>query len=184
MSLMGEQLAEEWLNRQGFFTIRGAKIGTGEIDLLAVRRKGKTADCWHYEVQASLRPISYITPASNDERKRGISAFNAKRRTPKQLKKCVAEWLDKKYWDPRKEELRKKLWDGIWHFGLIVGNVRHPEELEIMVASGIKIIKFANILKMIEPKSPTTGTDFIIGASAGADLVDLMFAHDQLDEGY
>ena len=37
MSLMGEQLAEEWLNRQGYFTIHGVKIGTGEIDLLAVR---------------------------------------------------------------------------------------------------------------------------------------------------
>ncbi len=47
MSLMGEQLAEEWLNRRGYFTIRGIKIGTGEIDPLSVRHTWKTTDCWH-----------------------------------------------------------------------------------------------------------------------------------------
>jgi Holliday junction resolvase-like predicted endonuclease len=93
MSLMGEQLAEEWLNRRGYFTIRGAKIGTGEIDLLAVRCRGKTADCWHYEVQASLRPISYLTPASHAERKQGVAAFSAKQRTREQLQRSVAEWV-------------------------------------------------------------------------------------------
>jgi len=36
MALVAEALVEEWLNRKGYFTIRGAKIGQGEIDLLAV----------------------------------------------------------------------------------------------------------------------------------------------------
>jgi hypothetical protein len=32
-----EDLVEEWLNRQGYFTIRGIKTGVREIDILAVR---------------------------------------------------------------------------------------------------------------------------------------------------
>jgi len=35
--LLAESLVDEWLNRQGFFTIRGVKHGVGEIDLLAIR---------------------------------------------------------------------------------------------------------------------------------------------------
>ena len=35
MALVAETLVEEWLNRKGYFTIRGAKTGQGKIDLLA-----------------------------------------------------------------------------------------------------------------------------------------------------
>ena len=37
MPLLAEEVVQEWLNRQGFFTIRGIKAGNSEIDLLAVR---------------------------------------------------------------------------------------------------------------------------------------------------
>lgn len=37
MALLAEEIVEEWLNRLGFFRIRGVKIGVHEIDLLAVR---------------------------------------------------------------------------------------------------------------------------------------------------
>ena len=33
MALLAEELVEEWLNRQGYFTIRGIKFGVHEIDL-------------------------------------------------------------------------------------------------------------------------------------------------------
>ena len=36
MAQIDEQLIEEWLNRQRYFTIRGAKVGNAELDLLAV----------------------------------------------------------------------------------------------------------------------------------------------------
>jgi len=36
MALLAESLVEEWLNRDGYFTIRGVKRGVGELDLLAV----------------------------------------------------------------------------------------------------------------------------------------------------
>jgi hypothetical protein len=32
MALLAEEIVEEWLNRQGYFTIRGIKKGVHEID--------------------------------------------------------------------------------------------------------------------------------------------------------
>ena len=62
MALLAESLVDEWLNRQGFFTIRGIKHGVGEIDLLGVRPNGAGLEGWNVEVKASFRPIGYISP--------------------------------------------------------------------------------------------------------------------------
>jgi hypothetical protein len=35
---MTEELVEEWLNRKGYFTIRGVKLCVQEMDLLAMHR--------------------------------------------------------------------------------------------------------------------------------------------------
>jgi len=61
MALLGESLVEEWLNRDGFFTIRGVRHGVDEMDLLAIRREksGKVIGR-HVEVQISFRPIGFI----------------------------------------------------------------------------------------------------------------------------
>lgn len=61
MALLAEEIVEEWLNRQGYFTIRGVKVGVHEIDLLAVRPTATGLECRQIEVQASVRPVSYIT---------------------------------------------------------------------------------------------------------------------------
>jgi hypothetical protein len=37
MSLLGEEVVEEWLNCNGYFTIRGIKVGVDEIDILAIK---------------------------------------------------------------------------------------------------------------------------------------------------
>jgi len=37
MALLAEKIVEEWLNRQGYFTIRGIKMGVHKIDMLAVK---------------------------------------------------------------------------------------------------------------------------------------------------
>ena len=42
MALLAEQLVDEWLNRKGFFTVRGIKEGVDEIDLLGVRPSKST----------------------------------------------------------------------------------------------------------------------------------------------
>jgi len=36
-------LVEEWLNREGFFTIRGVKHGVDEMDLLAIKPESAPA---------------------------------------------------------------------------------------------------------------------------------------------
>jgi hypothetical protein len=75
MALLDEQLVEEWLNRQNFFTMRGIKCGVDEIDLLAIRPLPAGFECWHVEVQISYRPVGYI---GGDR--------NARRRTPDELR--------------------------------------------------------------------------------------------------
>jgi Holliday junction resolvase-like predicted endonuclease len=48
MSLLAETLVEEWLNRKGYFTIRGIKDSIDEIDVLGVK---SSWHCVHCEVR-------------------------------------------------------------------------------------------------------------------------------------
>ena len=50
MSLLSESVVEEWLNRAGYFTIRGMRYGVSEIDLLAVRYTLQGVEGRHIEV--------------------------------------------------------------------------------------------------------------------------------------
>jgi len=43
MAALAESLVDAWLNRQGFFTVRGLKHGIDEIDLLGVRPNKRRA---------------------------------------------------------------------------------------------------------------------------------------------
>ena len=70
MALLAEEIVEEWLNRQGFFTIRGIKLGVQEIDLLAIRICEDDIECRHIEVTASVRPMSYLTDVPKEIRKK------------------------------------------------------------------------------------------------------------------
>ncbi len=63
MALFAEALVEEWLNRSGYFTIRGVKVGNSEIDLLAV--SPNESDGLHVEVSVSIRPMGYIGGGSS-----------------------------------------------------------------------------------------------------------------------
>jgi hypothetical protein len=58
MALLAEEIVEEWLNRDGWFTIRGIKIGVDEIDILAIKPTANGIRCRHLEVQASFNPVS------------------------------------------------------------------------------------------------------------------------------
>ena len=91
MALLDEQLVEEWLNRQNFFTMRGIKSGNDEIDLLAIRPTPEGLACWHVEVQISYGPVGYIG-GDNSERKR----------TDKELREGVEQWVTKKFTSPKK----------------------------------------------------------------------------------
>jgi len=128
MALLAEELVEEWLNRQGYFTIRGAKIGVDEIDLLAVRfRDGGVVECRHIEVQASVRPISYISTVPKAEQRKGMRPNSAKIRSDELLKIGVAEWVDKKFKKPKKRALMSGLFPSEWTSELVINNIKHEE---------------------------------------------------------
>jgi hypothetical protein len=55
VALLAEEIVGEWLNRQGYFTIRGIKVGVHEMYLLAIRITAISLECRHLEVQASMR---------------------------------------------------------------------------------------------------------------------------------
>ena len=110
MALLAEELVEEWLNRQGYFTIRGIKVGVHEMDLLAIRPSKDGIECRQLEVQASVRPVSYITRVPKSVQKEtGRSATSARVRADGELRQGVREWVQKKFDHPKKRDIRHRL---------------------------------------------------------------------------
>jgi len=174
MALLAEEIIEEWLNRQGFFTIRGIKIGVHEIDLLAIRVCEKEVECRHIEVTASVRPMSYITDVPKEIRTRtGRPPKSPKHRTTEELQVGINEWIEKKFDLPRKRMLRQKLYPGKWSYELVVHKILHQEELDLFREAGIKILHLKDIV--LELGNNKT----VIECASGASLVDLVL----LDSG-
>ena len=169
MALLAEELVEEWLNRQGYFTIRGAKLGVHEIDLLAIRWTGNKLECRHIEVQASIRPVSYLTPLSKSVQKStGRPRNSAKVRSDKELTNGIREWITKKYDHPAKVKLRNQLAPGPWTRELVVHRVRHEREVELIKAENIRVTRLGEVVAALNGENPR------IAAAAGAHLVDLV----------
>jgi len=170
MALLAEEIVEEWLNRQGYFTIRGIKLGVQEIDLLAVRHQSQsinTAECRHIEVQASMRPVSYISRVPKAGQAKGRPANSAKR-SQDELEVGVLEWVEKKFRRTEKRTLMESLWGSEWSSELVVNNVKSEEELNLIESHGIRVHRLPAIVSSL-----ATG-EFAIKASSGADLVDLI----------
>lgn len=166
MALLAEEIVEEWLNRQGYFTIRGIKLGVNEIDLLAIRQKADgSVECRHIEVQASMRPVSYISRVPKAIQKTG-RAPNSAARTPDELVEGVAEWVHKKFKEPRKVGLMQALWQSDWSSELVLNNVKSEEEVALIAGHGIKVIRLPEIIQDL-------GQEWAYAAS-GADFVDLI----------
>jgi hypothetical protein len=169
MALLAEEIVEEWLNRQAFFTIRGLKLGLHEIDLLAVRYGTHGLECRHIEVQASVRPMSYLTDLSKEVQKAtGRRPKNAKLRSDDELRSGIEEWIGKKWDHAGKAKLRTKLAPGPWSRELVIYNVRHERELELLVQSGIVVHRLRDIVRQL--KSP----GMVIEGAVGAHLLDLV----------
>jgi hypothetical protein len=169
MALLAEEIVEEWLIRQGYFTIRGVKLGVHEIDLLAVKIGEQRIDCRHIEVTASINPVSYITDVPKAIQKRtGRRPKSQKRRTEDELRVGIQEWVDKKFNLNKKSQLREELYPGDWSFELVVHKVRHPEELELLQEAGIEIRYLRDIV------SELANTKMMINNASGASLVDLV----------
>jgi len=169
MALLAEEIVEEWLNRQGFFTIRGIKLGVHEIDLLALRISENDVECRHIEVTASVRPMSYLTDVPKEIcEKTGRPRKSPTHRTTEELKIGIIEWIDKKFNLPRKKELRQKLYPGKWSFELVVHKVLHPEELDLFREAGITIYHLSDVVMELAEKQT------VIKSASGASLVDLV----------
>ena len=168
MALLAEEIVEEWLNRRGYFTIRGAKAGVDEADILAVRPTENGCHCRHIEVQASTNPISYLAPATKEARKGGLSPYSAKARTPDFLKACVDEWLQKKFFSAKKEKLRTRLAPGPWTFELVVHRLKFPQELDLVRSRGILVHQLDAVVKEV------IASDNALSGAAGASLIELV----------
>ena len=168
MALLAEEIVEEWLNRQGYFTIRGIKLGVHEIDLLAVKwQHSGSVECRHIEVQASMRPISYISRVPKENQKAGRAANSAKR-SDEELIQGVAEWVEKKYLRPEKKSLMASLWKGDWSSELVVNVVKSDEELNLIAGHGIKILRLNEIVSSLAKDR------FAVASAGGGDIIDLI----------
>ena len=151
MSLIAESIVDEYYNYNGFFTIRGAKQGVNEIDLLAIKVSNKNKiQAFHIEVQVSLNPVSYISSLTDDVAKKlgAKSRSSAIKRANEDLRECVKAWIDKKYNQPVKVKARKRLYPiQKWEYIFVHGIVKEPNELDFMEELGIKTI---NIREMID----------------------------------
>ena len=170
MAALAESLVDEWLNRQGFFTVRGLKHGVDEIDLLGVRQSEKTLEAWHVEVQASFRPIGYISPLlSQFVPKFAKSKTSAKERSLEILKPCVAAWVEGKFLAPAKIKARDSAWPSLkWRYVFVHAVVREPAELKLVKAAGIRLIALHDVLAELKH---TAGK---LKSGAGTDLAEII----------
>ena len=167
MALIAEEVVEEWLNQKGFFTIRGIKIGVKEMDILAIRHGEGGIERRHYEVHASINPVSYVSAVPKAiQRAEGRAANSAKTRTADELESGVSEWIQKKFLDPKKATLRQQLSAGDWSHHFVLNKARHREELAVFERSHVEIIYLKDILADLKAGGKFT--------ASGKDLIDLM----------
>jgi hypothetical protein len=139
MALLDEQIVDEWLNRELFFTMRGIKCGVDEIDLLAVRLNENTPEFWHVEVQVSYRPIGYVGGDSN-----------ARKRTDDEIFEGVKQWVEKKFTSERKIARRNEIQPNAkWRYVLVHGELKDVKELDCMRQLGVELISYKSLLKSL-----------------------------------
>lgn len=171
MAALAESLVDEWLNRQRFFTVRGVKRGVDEIDLLAVRPSASGLEAWHVEVQASFRPISYISPVAKEVAARfGAKGSSAKRRPSDILEASVRAWIQKKFLSLKKRSMREEAWPKLeWKFVLVHAESRWPEELKCIGSHGVTLVSLTKVLA--ELHHDKSGS---LRGGAGTDIAELM----------
>ena len=166
MALVAETLIEEWLNRNGYFTIRGAKVaGGGEIDLLGVSLRED--DAIHVEATVSADPKGYLTGGS------------LSKRTHEEMQAKAKEWFVKKFQGkPLKkqerpiEDRREELAPGRnWRFMLVYGALKHPTEPSVIEEQGVEVKHINVIMAELMDRKRTFVTSS--EASGVAELLDI-----------
>jgi hypothetical protein len=171
MALLAESLVDEWLNRDGFFTIRGIKHGVGEIDLLGVRPTATGLEAWHVEVQASFRPIGYIAPLPGD----ALDGFaksktSMKSRPPELIERAVHAWVEKKFKSKSKHAARNAAWRGLdWKFVLVHAVVKSKAEVQAIAACNVRTIPLHSVLQALGKTEASQ-----IRGGAGTDLSEVI----------
>jgi hypothetical protein len=168
MALLAEEIVEEWLNRDGWFTIRGIKIGVDEIDILAIKPTANGIQCRHLEVHASFNAVSYLTKVPKAKRQPGQGAGSAKHRSDEELQSFVSEWVRKKYDHPKKVKQRGALFNGKWTREFVVHKFKHPEELDLIRRAGITVHNLSEVIASFKRD------DTVVSKAAGADFVELV----------
>ena len=172
MSLLAESLVEEWLNRRGFFTIRGIKHGIGELDLLGIHREASgSITGWHVEVQTSFRPIGYIAKLTKDmARSSGRARGSMKLRTTEDIEACARDWVQLKFRAKDKVRVRESLWPGVdWSFHLVHAVTKEPQELVVFQREGVICHPFTQLLDELSHRAEHT-----YSGSAGGDLAEIV----------
>lgn len=170
MALLAEELVDEWLNRNGYFTIRGIKLGIHEIDLLALRVNGSNIEARHIEVQASVHPVSYFSPLPKEVRKiTGRGSNSSKTRSEKELRAGIQEWVNKKFYLEKKEKIRQKLYPGHWSFELVIHKLKYQDELDLLREHDIVIHNLDEIVASL-----SKGNNTVIQSASGSDLLELI----------
>ncbi len=175
MALLAEEIVEEWLNRDGWFTIRGIKIGVDEIDILAIKPMEGGVQCRHVEVQASFNPVSYLTKIPKAKRLPGQGAGSAKHRSVEELREFVREWIKQKFDHPKKIKQRNALFGGQWTRELVVHKLKHSEELDLIREAGITVHRLVDVVATFRRD------DTVVPKAAGADFVELVTGFDLND---
>jgi hypothetical protein len=155
---------------EGFFTVRGLKHGVGEIDLLGVRPSSGTLEAWHVEVQASFRPIGYISPLlAMHVPKFGTSRTSVKKRPHSVIDVCAAAWVEKKYFAPAKVKARDSAWPQLdWQFVFVHAEVRDPRELELIRSASVRVVLLYEVLGALRHQAES------LKGGAGTDLAELI----------
>src|SRR3954470_3506923 len=148
MAALAESLVDEWLNRQGFFTVRGVKHGVGEIDLLGVRPAPEGLEASHCEFEESFPPIGYIARVPSKAYKDFAKSKTSMKQRPRALvEEAVTEWIKKKFTARSKKATCDAAWSGLsWQYVFVHAVVREPSELEFIASHGVEVIPLHRVL--------------------------------------
>lgn len=169
MSLLAEEVVEEWLNRKGYFTIRGIKLGVHEIDLLAIKpdRDGGF-ERRHIEVQVSIRPVSYICHLPKEVQKSQGRAANSAKRSEGEIAIGVGEWVAKKFEWPKKIALKQLLAPGPWTQELVLHKVKSEDEVKLIAARGVVVHRLSDVVAELRSSKA------VVNSASGGALLELI----------
>ena len=145
MARVAETIVEEWLNRQGYFTVRRLKSnkGSSELDLLGYRPTD--GDAVHVEVQASPRPAGHL----------GGLPLN-------RLPESVREYVAGKYEHENVRAVRAVMCPGVetWRRMLVYHTLRSEiQQVDLLRGQGVEPVRLADILEQLRGQEMPFKTD-------------------------